>query len=71
MFTLNPHGLNKSRDHQTNAPHEQVSVLSFEFSNLRTVGATLLLIGCEELVFVATFVNKFRFLVKKGNIASS
>ena len=48
-----------------------MSVLSFEFSNSRTVGATLLLIGCEELVFVATFGNKFRFLVKKGNIASS
>ena len=40
-------------------------VLSFQ------IGTALLLIGCEELVFVTTFGNEFRFLVYKGNIASS
>ena len=34
-----------------------MSVLSFEFSNSRTFGATLLLIGCVELFFVARFVK--------------
>ena len=42
-----------------------MSVSSFEFSNSRTVGATLLLIGCEELVFVRHLVTSSDFLLRR------